>query len=96
MRRLIAFAALAALGGCLSSPAPHGVSLKIDKSPFRITVMDDGRPVVTEDRDARLRYELASNGVVHKLTNVISSHGDVYQVATEEPGRTATVTVSTT
>jgi alpha-D-xyloside xylohydrolase len=96
MRRLILFAAIAALGGCGSSPAPHGISLKIDKSPFRITVLDNGRPVATEDTDARLRYEHASTGVVHKLTNVISSHGDVYQVATEEPGRTATVTVSTT
>jgi alpha-D-xyloside xylohydrolase len=96
MRRLIVFAAIAALGGCGSSPAPHGISLKIDKSPFRITVLDNGKPVVTEDENARLRFEHASTGVVHKLTSVISSHGNVYQVATEEPGRTATVTVSTT
>jgi alpha-D-xyloside xylohydrolase len=96
MRRLIVFAAIAALGGCGSSPAPHGISLKIEKSPFRIIVLYDGKPVVTEDRDARLRYELASTGEVQKLTNVISSHGNVYQVATEQPGRTATVTVSTT
>jgi alpha-D-xyloside xylohydrolase len=96
MRRLILFVAIVALGGCGSSPAPHGISLKIEKSPFRITVLNDGKPVVAEDKDARLRYELAGNGVVNKLTNVISSHGDVYQVATQEPGRTATVTVSTT
>jgi alpha-D-xyloside xylohydrolase len=96
MRRLIAFAALAALGGCGSSPAPHGVSLKIDKSPFRVTVLDDGRPVVAEDKDARLRYQLASTGADHELTNVTSSQGNVYQVATDEPGRTATVTVGTT
>ena len=96
MRRLIAFAALAALGGCGSSPTPDGVSLKIDKSPFRVTVLDDGKPVVAEDKDARLRYQLASTGAVHELTGVTSSQGQVYQVATDEPGRTATVTVATT
>jgi len=92
MRRLIAVAALAALGGCGSTPAPHGISLKIDKSPFLVTVLDDGKTVVAEDGDARLRYQLASTGAVHELTNVTSSTGGVYQVATDEPGRTATVT----
>ncbi len=96
MRRLIAVAALAALGGCGSTPAPHGISLKIDKSPFLVTVLDDGKTVVAEDGDARLRYQLASTGAVHELTNVTSSTGGVYQVATDEPGRTATVTVGTT
>jgi len=96
MRRLIAVAALAALGGCGSSPAPHGISLKIDKSPFRITVLDDGKPVVAEDKDARLRWQLTGSGDVHKVTNVTSSQADVYQLATDEPGRTATVTVAKT
>jgi hypothetical protein len=58
MRRLIAVAALAALGGCGSGPAPHGISLKIEKSPFRVTVLDNGRTVVAEDKGARLRYQL--------------------------------------
>jgi alpha-D-xyloside xylohydrolase len=96
MRGLIVLAAVAALGGCGSSPAPHGVSLKIDRSPFRVTVLDDGKRVVAEDEDARLRYQLASTGDLHYLTKVTSSQGAVYQVATDEPGRTATVTVTVT
>jgi len=96
MRRLIAVAALAALGGCGSSQGSHGISLKIDKSPFRVSVLDDGKTVVEEDKDARLRYQLASTGAVHELTNVTSSRGGIYQVATDEPGRTATVSVGTT
>ena len=48
-------------------------------------------------KDARLRYQLAvDRRAVHTLTNVTSSKGDVYQVATDEPGRTATVTVAPT
>ena len=62
MRGLIAVAALAALGGCGSGPAPHGISVSVDKSPFRVTVLNDGKPVVAESKDARLRYQLASTG----------------------------------
>jgi alpha-D-xyloside xylohydrolase len=98
MRRLMAVAALAALGGCGSSAAPKGISLKIDKSPFRVTVLNDGKPVVAENENqgSRLRYQLASSGDLQILTNVTSSKGDVYQVATNEPGRTATAIVTRT
>jgi alpha-D-xyloside xylohydrolase len=96
LRRLIAVAALAALTGCGSSPASRGVSFQVDSSPFRITVLDDGKPVVAEDKEARLRFELASTGAEYTLTNVTSSKGGVYQVATTEPGRTATVAVTKT
>src|SRR5262249_2251981 len=96
MRRLIAVAALAVLGGCGSGPAQQGISLKIEKGPFRVTVLDNGRTVVAEDKDARLRYQLASTGDVYSLTHVTSSNGDVYQVATNEAGRTATVAVTRT
>src|SRR5262249_37332029 len=97
MRRLIAVVALtAAVGGCGSSPAPHGFSLEIDRSPFRVSVLENGKTVVAENEDARLRYQLASTGAVHELTNVTSAKGSVYQVATDEAGRTATVTVATT
>ena len=37
-----------------------GISVDVDKSPFRLTVLRDGKTVVAEDEDARLRYQLAS------------------------------------
>jgi alpha-D-xyloside xylohydrolase len=49
---------------------------------------------VSEDEHARLRYQLRSTGSQYALTKVISAHGNVYRVATSEPGRTATVTVT--
>ena len=95
MRRLIAAAGIAAaLAGCSSATADHGVSVEVDRSPFRISIVRDGKPVVREDEHARLRYQLASTGDQHSLTKVTASRGGVYQVATDEPGRTATVTVS--
>ena len=96
LRCLIAIGALAALAGCGSSPASQGISVHVDTSPFRVTVLDNGKAVVSEDKAARLRFELASTGDEYTLTKVTSSKGGVYQVATTEPGRTATVTVATT
>ena len=77
--------------------ATQGISVRVDEDPFRITVLRDGETVVTQDEDARLRYQLASSGEQHKLTKVTRRRrrqlGDsVYEVATDEPGRTATVT----
>ena len=97
MRRLIAAVALLALAGCGGGSGKAAtIQVKVDKTPFRITLLRDGKPVVAEDMDARLRYQLNGTGVQHSLTNLISSHGDVYRVATNEPGRTATVTVAAT
>jgi alpha-D-xyloside xylohydrolase len=91
--RLTAVAALAALlAGCGSSPAKQGLTIRVDKNPFRITILRDGKTVLAEQRDARLRYELGP-GVQHKLTKLISANGNVYEVATDEPGRTAIVAV---
>jgi alpha-D-xyloside xylohydrolase len=98
--RLVAVAAvaMAVLAGCGGSHHPQGISLEIDTNPFRITILDDGKAVVTEDEQARLRYQLASTGDQYFLTKVISKQGDTYQVATSEPGghRTATVKVTQT
>ena len=97
MRRLIAAIAIAAfvLAGCGSSGNSHsGLAVRVDTNPFRITVVENGKTLVAEDKDARLRYQLASSGVQHFLTKVTSSRGDVYRVATDEPGRTATVIVA--
>jgi len=95
--RLTFVAALAAalLAGCGSGHAKPGIALEVSNSPFRLSVVRDGKTVVAEDKAARLSYLLTS-GATHKLTKVTSSHGDVYAVATDEPGRTATVTVART
>ncbi len=97
MGRLIAAAGIAlVLAGCGSAAKPPpGLSLRVDRSPFRLTVLRDGKTVVAEDPGARLRYLLQDNSP-HALTKVISSSGNVYRVATDEPGRTATVTVGHT
>jgi alpha-D-xyloside xylohydrolase len=98
MGRLTAAAALLALLTACGSAAPAqgGLALRIDRDPFRLTLVRDGKVVVAEDTDARLRYQLRSTGDQYKLTYVRSSHGNVYEVATSEPGRTATVTVART
>jgi alpha-D-xyloside xylohydrolase len=95
MGRLAAVAALAlALAGCGSStPAPPGLALRVGHDPFLLTVVRNGRTVVAEDAHARLRYQLAS-GAEHALTKVTAVHGNAYEVATDEQGRTATVTVT--
>ncbi len=97
MRRLITGAALvAALAGCGSGPPARGISLAVSQSPFRVSVLVDGKPVVAEDAAARLRFELSGKGEEYALTTVLSHSGGVYRVATSEPGRTATVTVAAT
>ena len=96
--RRISFAVVAAAclpvfgAGCGSSQA--GLRLEVQERPFKLTVVRDGKTVVAEDAAARLRYKLASNDAVHELTDVTSREGDVYEVATDEPGRTATVSVA--
>jgi len=97
MRRLMALAAVAAvLTGCGSTTHRPGRAVRVDTHPFRITLVQDGKTVVTEDKGARLRYQLSSNGEQHTLTDVISSQGSVYKVATDEPGRTASVRIDRT
>jgi hypothetical protein len=96
MRRLIAVAAVAALASCGSAPVPSGVSVHVDANPFRVTLLRDGKTVVSEDSGARLRFEVAPANDEYSLTRVLSSHGDRYRVGTTEPGRTATVIVRPT
>ena len=96
LRRLIlaaaAVALAAALAACGSAPATPGVSIKVDQSPFRLTIVRDGKTVVAQSKNGRMRY-LVKSGGVYELTKVVSSKGNVYDVATNEPGRTATVSV---
>jgi alpha-D-xyloside xylohydrolase len=95
MRRLTAAVALAGLlGACGSGQAQHGLSLKVETNPFRLTLLENGKPLVAEDKGARLRYQLRSTGDQFTLTKVLSSARGVYRVATSEPGRTARAVVT--
>ena len=94
MRRLIALAALPLLlGGCGGARASAGISVRVSRAPFRVTVLSDGRTVVAEDAASGLRFQLGASGRQFALTRLISSHGTSYTVATSDPGRSATVTV---
>jgi alpha-D-xyloside xylohydrolase len=88
------------LGGCGSTDAPSkgraGVALEVESTPFAVSLTRAGKRVVGEVAGHRLRYRLHSNDREYALTNVLSRRGDVYRVATNEPGRTATVTVART
>lgn len=95
MRRLSAAAAVVCvLTACASGSVKPGLTFGVAKDPFRLTFVQDGKLVVAEDGKARLRYQLRSSGAQYSITKVLSSSGGVYQVATNEPGRTATVTVT--
>src|SRR5262249_36442997 len=95
MRRLTVAVALACLlAACGSSSRQPGLTLKVDTNPFRLTLVEDGKTVVAEDKDARLRYQGRPTGNQFSLTKGLSSSGNGYQGATSEPGRTATVTLT--
>jgi alpha-D-xyloside xylohydrolase len=98
MRRLTAIAAVAAmLAACGSGGGKAGLALHIETNPFRVTLVENGKTLVAEDKDARLRYQLAGSGEQHTLTKVVKSFGNgVYKVATDEPGRFASVSVQQT
>lgn len=77
-------------GACGSSGATNA-PWHVDRDPFRITVESAGHAVVAEAAaPARLRYQLA-DGTQHALTKVVHASGETFTVATNEPGRTATV-----
>jgi alpha-D-xyloside xylohydrolase len=97
LRRLIGLGTLgvlaAALTGCGSSvPPQRGISITVAQSPFSYSIEKDGKTVVSET-STRLRY-LGTHDNVYTLTNVTSSSGNLYHVATSEPGRTATVKIT--
>ena len=96
MRRLTVLVVLVVfVTGCGSGPPLRGLAVRVDRNPFRVTLLHDGKVVVREDLHARLAYELDS-GRTFALTYVLSSHGNTYRVGTTEPARTATVTVTRT
>ncbi len=90
-------------GGARSAEAP--LTWKVDKAPFRITVLQGGRVLLREHlgragAGARLSYRTTGSPAYGTLTSLIGSvttaAGTVYRVATSEPDRTATVTLRRT
>jgi alpha-glucosidase (family GH31 glycosyl hydrolase) len=80
-------------------------------APFSLTFLDHGRPVTAEaggttaGPGGRLAYQVGgpdagTEPAYHRLTDLLDQrsveHGTEYTVATDEPGRTATVTVTST
>jgi alpha-D-xyloside xylohydrolase len=85
---------------------------RVSAEPFRLTFLDHGRPITAEapgdvaGPGGRLAYQVGGSAAsqegatYHRLTNLIARQdapaGTAYVVATDEPGRTATVVVTHT
>lgn len=96
--------------GARAAAAP--ASWRVSAAPFALTFLDHGRPVTGEAGGAlagpggRLAYQVGGSATSqdgatdHRLTNLVARHavpgGTAYTVATDEPGRTATVAVTHT
>ena len=99
MRR-ITLVTLALLVASSAPAAAHEMSWRVQASPFRLSYQDRGRDLVAQVPDAaRMSYTLA-DGSSHSLTHLQRTtrtrDGARYVVATDEPGRTATVSVDRT
>jgi alpha-D-xyloside xylohydrolase len=80
----------------------HRLTWQATPSPFRLTFLDGGRPLLGQAAGnvagpgGRMAYTL-NDGSTHRLTDLVDAkpavEGTAYTVATDEPGRTATVTV---
>ncbi len=79
--------------GCGPGAQAGPITIKVDKHPFRVTLLRDGKTVVAQDSGARLRYQVTGTGEQYHLTDVLSANGSTYTVATNETGRTAVVKV---
>ena len=80
------------------------VGWSVQSDPFRLTYKVGNRPLTAQQPGeagpgGRLSYEL-DDGSRHTLTNLLGRtrrrNGRIYRVATDEPGRRATVTVTRT
>src|SRR4051794_11403602 len=87
-----------------TAPAPgHGLAWTAQRSPFLLAFTENGRTVVgqapgdTAGPAGRMAYAL-DDGSTHRLTDLTGQRsvdgGVAYTVATDEPGRTADVTVT--
>jgi alpha-D-xyloside xylohydrolase len=99
-------AAVVALAGAtekrFADAAPSGVGWSVSAQPFVLTFSTHGKTLVREAPSGdgagqRLGYVLR-NGTNHVVTDLVSSaevpNGTRYVVATDEPGRRATITVT--
>ena len=86
-----------------SAAATAPITWKVESAPFRISVYQGSRLLVREHTGAdgpgtRLSYRINEGGTIRSLTNLLSTSataaGSTYTVATSEPDRTATVSVT--
>ncbi|MFL6122526.1 TIM-barrel domain-containing protein [Actinophytocola sp.] len=99
--------ALAALSGVVPAAADRGGPLRwtAEAAPFRLSFQQGHRPLLEQTSDelagpgGRLAYALA-DGSTHRVTDLVGAEpvrdGIRYTVATDEPGRNATVAVRRT
>ena len=109
---LVTLAALGAMPSAGGSSEPAGgLSWQVSKSPFALSFLDDGNVLTTEaggdiaGPGGRLAYQVGgpdagTDPSYHRLTDLVRQRpadaGMEYTVATDEPGRTATVVVTHT
>ncbi|GLY88786.1 TIM-barrel domain-containing protein [Actinoallomurus iriomotensis] len=95
-----------------SAAAPAVIGWRATAGPFGLSFLRNGRPVTAEVGGSaagpgdRLSYQVGGTAssrdgaTYHRLTDLVSRHripgGTAYTVATDEPGRTATVNVTRT
>src|SRR4051794_38635577 len=87
------------------APNSGGLGWRAEAAPFRLTFVRGGRtllapaPGARTDGAGRMDYDL-TDGTAHQVTGLIRQRGIAggteYIVDTDEPGRTATVTVRRT
>ena len=95
----------AAQAPAAGTSASGGLGWRAAAAPFRLTFVRAGRPLLAQasgartDGAGRMGYDLA-DGTAHQVTGLIRQRevagGTEYVVATDEPDRTATVTVRRT
>lgn len=108
MRRPALLVAVVMVLAAVTAPvaaATGGPGWRVEPAPFRLSFQDGGKPLVaqangdTAGPGGRMSYTLA-DGTSHRLTDLVRGErtrdGVRYTVATDEPTRTATVTVSRT
>jgi alpha-D-xyloside xylohydrolase len=96
--RALLIAAAALVATAVAPAAAEAITWSADPAPFRLTFTDGDAVVARQAPDGRMSY--LAGGATHHLTDLITSApvagGTAYTVATDEPGRTATVTVTST
>ncbi|MEV4316084.1 glycoside hydrolase family 31 protein [Actinocrispum sp. NPDC049592] len=103
--RMVTAVALLALGVPAAAGATvAGLHWQVEHAPFRLQFLDGDRELTGQTGAAagpggRMAYALR-DGTTHRLTNLLRTNHDrgstVYTVATDEPARTAQVTVRAT